>query len=151
MYIPGSSQHLFFTLPYTLQPKHSMFVVCLIVSYFFRNGFTVDDLGLLLAMFGVIILITAVIFRAVVRLFVHRSQARCPLTPNLQRLLVWIIIPAEYRNELLRRVSFMFLSTPITNLTFTHTGWKRGVAAARPDVAILSQVTLPVRCITRGI
>lgn len=61
-----------------------MFIVCLIISYFVRNAFTVDDLGLLLAMMGVIILITAVIFRAV-------------------RLLAWMMIPTEYRNELLRR------------------------------------------------
>lgn len=50
-----------------------MFVVCLIVSYFARNAFTVDDLGLLLALTGVvIILITALIFHAAVRSFIQR-------------------------------------------------------------------------------
>jgi hypothetical protein len=49
-----------------------MFIVCLIVSYFARNAFTVDDLGLLLALTGVVILITALIFRAAVRSFIPR-------------------------------------------------------------------------------
>ena len=48
-----------------------MFVVCLLISYFARNGLTVDELGLLLAMGAVVILImVAVIIRAAVGLFI---------------------------------------------------------------------------------
>lgn len=89
-----------------------MFFVCFLISYFVRNGFTVDDLGLLLAIVAVIILFMVVIFRAAVRSSIH-SNSPCPLTPNLQRLLAWMMIPIEYRNELFR-VCFMFLSTTIT-------------------------------------
>jgi len=85
IFLPGGFQSLFYTLLHTLQLKHSMFFLCLIVSYFVGNGFTVDDLGLLLVMVAVIILFMMVtIFRAA-------------------RLLVWMIIPIEYRNELIRR------------------------------------------------
>jgi hypothetical protein len=90
-----------------------MFLLCLLISYFASNGFTVDDLGFLLAMMGVVILIMTVIFRAAAVGSFHPKSC-CPLTPNLQRLLAWMIIPAEYRDELFRRVSFVFLSTPIT-------------------------------------
>jgi ABC-type glycerol-3-phosphate transport system permease component len=70
-YQAGRFHHLFYTL-YTLHPEHSMFFVCFLISYFVRNGFTVDDLGLLLAMAAVIILIMVVIFRAAVRSFIRR-------------------------------------------------------------------------------
>ena len=44
-----------------------MFFVCLLISYFASNGFTVDDLGLLLTMGAVVILIMmVVIIRAAV-------------------------------------------------------------------------------------
>ena len=66
-------QHLFYATPYILQLEHNMFFVCLFISYFARNGFTVDDLGLLLAMTGVMmILIMVVIFRAAVGSFIQR-------------------------------------------------------------------------------
>jgi FtsH-binding integral membrane protein len=49
-----------------------MFVVCLLISYFARNEFTVDDLGLLLAMGAVVILIMIVVLlRAAVGSFVQ--------------------------------------------------------------------------------
>jgi hypothetical protein len=89
-----------------------MFFVCFLISYFVRNGFTVDDLGLLLAMVAVIILFMVLIFRAAVRSYIH-SKAPCPLTPNFQRLLAWMVIPIEYRNELFR-VCFVFLGATIT-------------------------------------
>ena len=90
------------------------FLICLLISYFARNGFTVDDLGFLLAMAGVMtILFIIVIYRlAAVGLF--HSKAPYLLTPSLQRLLVRMLIPIEYRNELIRRVSFVFLSKPST-------------------------------------
>ncbi len=48
-----------------------MFFLCLLISHFIHIGFTVDDLGLLIAMVGVIILIMGVIFRVAVGLFVY--------------------------------------------------------------------------------
>ncbi len=48
-----------------------MSVVCLLISHFIRNGITVDDLGLLLAISAVMILITGVIFHAAVGQFVQ--------------------------------------------------------------------------------
>jgi len=52
---------LFFTILYILQLQHNMFFLCLFISYFVRNEFTVDDLGLLLAMTGMIMILTMVV------------------------------------------------------------------------------------------
>jgi uncharacterized membrane protein YwzB len=50
-----------------------MIVLCLIISYFARNGVTVDELGSLLAMGAVVILImVVVIIRAAVGSFIQR-------------------------------------------------------------------------------
>jgi hypothetical protein len=51
----------------------------LLLSHLMRNGFTVDDLGLLLAMIAVIVLITGVIYRAAVGLLPSSWVTR-PLT-----------------------------------------------------------------------
>ena len=51
----------------------------LIISHFMRNGFTVDDLGLLLVVIAVVILITGVIYHAAVRLLRFLRATR-PLT-----------------------------------------------------------------------
>ncbi len=53
-----------------------MSVVCLLISHFIRNGITVDDLGLLLAISAVMILITGVIFHAAVGQFVQGLPVR---------------------------------------------------------------------------
>lgn len=45
-----------------------MFFTYLLISYFLRNGFTVDDLSALIATAAVIILTTGVIYRAAVGL-----------------------------------------------------------------------------------
>lgn len=80
-----------------------MDIICLYISHFIRNGFNVDDLGLLLVVVTVIILVMRYIFRAAVGSFTQGLL--CPLTPTFQRLLTWMIIPVGYRNELFRRVS----------------------------------------------
>jgi hypothetical protein len=55
---------------HTLQLEYSMFFMCLVVAYFVRHGFTVDDLGFLLIMVAVIILFMLVaIIRAAVGSF----------------------------------------------------------------------------------
>jgi len=81
-------------------------IVFLLVSLFIGNEFTVDDLGLLLVVVGVVILIMGVIiYRAAV---CSSVQGYYPLTSIFQRMLAWRIIPIEYRDELFRRVSSMF-------------------------------------------
>ena len=50
-----------------------------------------------------------------------------------------MIIPTGYRDELVRRVSFVFLGTPTTLLTHTHTGWKEGVAFAGVHLKLCSR------------
>ena len=50
-----------------------------IISYFLHNGFTVDDLGLLLVMMAVVILITGVIYPAAVGVLRFLRATR-PLT-----------------------------------------------------------------------
>lgn len=62
-----------FNIPlYIPQLEYSMFVVCLLISYFARNEFTVDDLGLLLTMGAVVILIMMVVLiRAAVGSFIQ--------------------------------------------------------------------------------
>ncbi len=53
-----------------------MFVVCLLISYFARNEFTVDELGLVLTMGAVVILFTmVVIIRTAVGSFSQRLPA----------------------------------------------------------------------------
>ena len=51
----------------------------IIVSHFMSNGFTVDDLGLLLAVIAVVILITGVIYHTAVGLL-RLLRAMRPLT-----------------------------------------------------------------------
>lgn len=58
---------------------YSMSFVFIIISHFMRNGFTVDDLGLILVVVAVIILITGVIYRAAVGLLRFLRATR-PLT-----------------------------------------------------------------------
>jgi hypothetical protein len=49
-----------------------MFFLCLLISYFVNNEFTVDDLGFLITMMGVTTLILVVTFRAAaVRSFIQ--------------------------------------------------------------------------------
>jgi len=48
-----------------------MFFACLLISHFIRDGFTVDDLGLLIAMLAEIILIMGAIFRVTVGSFIR--------------------------------------------------------------------------------
>ena len=53
-----------------------MFIVCLIISYFARNGFNVDDLGLLLTMGAVV---TLVLMAILIRLAVGSSVQGLPV------------------------------------------------------------------------
>jgi len=69
-YVVYISEHLSHSL-HILQLEYRMFFLCLLISHFIHIGFTVDDLGLLIAMVGVIILIMGVIFRVAVGLFVY--------------------------------------------------------------------------------
>lgn len=85
----------------------SMSFAFIIISHFMRNGFTVDDLGLLIAVVAVLILITRLIYRAAVGP-PHFSKAARPLTCIPQCVLAYMIIPAAYRDALFPPVSAVF-------------------------------------------
>ena len=53
-------------IPHILQLNRNMHAVLLLISLFISNGFTVDDLGLILVMVAVVILIIGVIHRVAV-------------------------------------------------------------------------------------
>jgi hypothetical protein len=73
-------------IPHILQLDRDMSIVPLLISLFISNGFTVDDLGLLLAMVAVVILITGVIYSAAVGPLVQGPPSSDPHLPACVRL-----------------------------------------------------------------
>jgi hypothetical protein len=87
-----------------------MFFVFLIISFFMRNGFTVDDLGLILVAVAVLILIPFPFFIRHAAVGTFRSfYGRMPLTQSkLLQSLATLIAMEIVRDTLFRRVSPIF-------------------------------------------